>query len=87
MAVSLFAVPAVNAVSRAHERRADRFALDTTRNAEVFISAMRRLGARNLAEEAPAWAARVFFYTHPPISDRLALARAWAVEEDTRTQD
>jgi Zn-dependent protease with chaperone function len=48
---------------------------------------MRRLGARNLAEEAPAWAARVFFYTHPPISDRLALARAWIAAEGIHTQD
>ena len=87
MAASLLALPAVNAVSRAHERRADRFALDTTRNAEAFISAMRRLGARNLAEEAPAWATRVFFYTHPPISDRLALARAWIAKQSPRTQD
>jgi len=87
MAVSFFALPAVNALSRAHERRADRFALDTTRNAEAFISAMRRLGARNLAEETPAWAARVLFCTHPPISDRLALARAWTAEEGRRPQD
>jgi STE24 endopeptidase len=87
MAASLFALPAVNAVSRAHERRADCFALDTTRNAEAFISAMRRLGARNLAEEAPAWATRVFFYTHPPISDRLAFARAWIAKQSPRTQD
>jgi STE24 endopeptidase len=80
-AVSLFALPVVNAVSRAHERRADRFALDTTRNAGAFISAMRRLGARNLAEEAPSLAARVLFHPHPPIGDRLTLARAWAAEQ------
>jgi STE24 endopeptidase len=87
MAVSLLASPAVNAASRAHERRADRFALETTQNAEAFASAMRRLGARNLAEEAPAWAARVFFCTHPPVSDRLALARAWAAEAGRAPKD
>jgi len=87
MAASLMALPAVNAVSRAHERRADRFALDTTHDAEAFISAMRRLGARNLAEETPSRAARIFFYTHPPVSDRLALARAWIAAEGTRAQD
>jgi STE24 endopeptidase len=87
MAASLVALPAVNAVSRSHERRADRFALDTTHNAEAFISAMRRLSARNLAEEAPSRAARIFFYTHPPISDRLALARAWMAKEGSGAQD
>ena len=40
-----------HAMSRAHERRADRFALGWTRNAVSLISAMRRLSAQNLAEE------------------------------------
>jgi len=87
MAVSCLALPVANAVSRAHERRADRFALDITRNAATFVSAMRRLGARNLAEEAPTLAARLFFCTHPPLRDRMALARAWSAEEATRPQD
>jgi STE24 endopeptidase len=87
MAVSCLALPVANAVSRAHERRADRFALDITRNAATFVSAMRRLGARNLAEEAPTLAARLFFCTHPPLRDRMALARAWSAEEAARPQD
>lgn len=78
MGVSGLALPVVNALSRWHERRADRFALDTTRNAAAFISAMKRLGASNLAEEDPSAFARLFFYTHPPMGDRLEFARAWA---------
>jgi STE24 endopeptidase len=77
IAVGWLASPVVNALSRAQERRADRFALDLTRDAGAFASAMRRLGARNLADEAPTLAARVFFHTHPPISDRVASAREW----------
>src|SRR5581483_1504227 len=50
-AVSLVMVPFAHAMSRAFERRADRFALDLTRNPSAFISAMKRLGAQNLAEE------------------------------------
>ena len=45
-------LPAVLALSRGHERRADRFALDLTRNPAAFSSAMKRLGAQNLAEDA-----------------------------------
>src|SRR5688572_30964604 len=41
-----------NAMSRAHERRADRYALDTTRRADAFISAMKRLSQQNLAERS-----------------------------------
>lgn len=71
------AAPLQNAVSRAHERRADRTALDLTGNAEAFVSAMRRLGAQNLAEPSPAALARLFFHTHPPIDERIASAAAW----------
>jgi len=78
MAVSALALPLVNAISRWHERRADQFALDTTRNPAAFASAMKRLGASNLAEEDPSTFARLFFYTHPPLGDRLDFARAWA---------
>ena len=42
--VSLLMLPLAHAVSRAHERSADRFALELTRNPAAFMSAMRRLG-------------------------------------------
>jgi STE24 endopeptidase len=78
MVVSFAALPSANAFSRWNEWRADRFALDTTGNADAFISAMRRLAARNLAEEDPSTLVRIFFYTHPPWGDRLAHAKRWA---------
>jgi Zn-dependent protease with chaperone function len=53
-AVSLVMVPLAHAMSRAYERRADRFALTSRRNPSAFISAMRRLGAQNLAEDRPS---------------------------------
>ncbi len=81
MGVSALALPLVNAISRWRERRADRFALDSTRNPAAFTSAMKRLGASNLAEEDPSAFARLFFYTHPPLGDRLAFARAWAARQ------
>jgi len=75
--VSLAMVPAANALSRRYERSADRFALELTRNPAAFISAMRRLGAQNLAEEHPSRAVQWLFYSHPPIADRIAVARAF----------
>ena len=75
-AVSVVMVPAANAMSRALERRADRFALELTKNPVAFISAMRRLGAQNLAEEDPSRLVQWLFYSHPPIGDRIAAARA-----------
>ncbi len=76
-AVGMATAPAVHAMSRALERRADRFALDLTGNADAFVSAMRRLGAQHLAEEQPSRVVEVLFHTHPPLSQRLAAARAW----------
>jgi STE24 endopeptidase len=74
-AVSLVMMPVNHAISRAHERSADRFALDMTRNPGAFISAMRRLGAQNLAEENPSKIVQWLFYSHPPIRERIAAAQ------------
>jgi STE24 endopeptidase len=74
-AVSLVMLPAAHALSRAHERRADRFALDLTKNPSAFISAMKRLGVQNLAEEDPSPIVQWLFYSHPPLGDRIAAAQ------------
>jgi Zn-dependent protease with chaperone function len=74
-AVSLALMPVANALSRAHERRADRYALTMTRNAPAFITAMKRLAAQNLAEEEPSRLVEVLFHTHPTINARIEAAR------------
>jgi STE24 endopeptidase len=76
-AVSLVMLPAAHAMSRAYERSADRFALELTGNPGAFISAMRRLGAQNLAEEHPSRIIQWLFYSHPPIRERIAAAQAF----------
>ena len=76
-AVSVVMVPLAHAMSRAFERRADRFALDLTRNPTAFISAMRRLGAQNLAEDRPSRVVQWLFYSHPPLHERIAAAQAF----------
>jgi len=75
-AVSLVLLPLANALSRAFERAADRHALDLGRNAAAFISAMRRLGSQNLAEEHPSALVRILFHSHPPIAERIKTASA-----------
>jgi Zn-dependent protease with chaperone function len=75
-AVSLALMPLTNAWSRHNERRADRFALRLTGRPEAFISAMRRLGAQNLAEARPPRLAFWFFHTHPTMEQRIASARS-----------
>ena len=78
-AAGLAVKPLTNALSRSHERRADAYALRMTKNPPAFISAMRRLGQQNLAEENPSRLVQAFFYTHPPIKERLRAAQESAV--------
>jgi STE24 endopeptidase len=80
-AVSLVLMPIGLALSRRHERRADRFALDLTSNPTAFLTAMRRLGAQNMAEESPSRLTQWLFYSHPPLHERLAVAREWRARE------
>jgi STE24 endopeptidase len=79
--VSMALKPLANALSRAHERRADRYALQMTGNVSAFTSAMRRLGAQNLAEERPSQLVQWLFYTHPPVASRIEFAEAWSASQ------
>jgi STE24 endopeptidase len=76
-ACSLLFMPIANALSRSHERRADRYALDATQQPDAFISAMKRLSQQNLAEDRPSRLVQWLFYSHPPIRDRIEAARQW----------
>ena len=72
--VVVAALPAANLLSRRHERRADRYALDVTGNHEAFVSGLRRLGTEHLAEERPTRLVKWCFYSHPPVAERVAAA-------------
>jgi STE24 endopeptidase len=67
-------MPVTNAVSRAFEREADRYALERTGMAEDFIAAMEKLAAMNLADKEPRPVVEFFFHSHPSLSRRIAAA-------------
>jgi STE24 endopeptidase len=71
-------LPLNNAYSRWREVRADQFALAMTGKPQAFANAMTRLANQNLADADPEPWVVFFFYSHPPIRDRLALAAASA---------
>jgi STE24 endopeptidase len=75
--VWIAATPLRLAVSRRQERRADAFALALTGSADAFDAAIRRLGARYLAEERPGLWTRWLFHRHPPVAERLEYARVY----------
>ena len=68
--------PINNALSRAHERQADAYALNTTKNKAAFIAAMQRLSVMNLADDEPHPWVEFLFYSHPAISKRVRAAES-----------
>jgi STE24 endopeptidase len=75
--LSLVLMPALNAYSRFNERQADRYAFDSLKSVEPFISSMSKLADQNLAERTPSRWVEWFFHSHPAISRRVAAAEAW----------
>ena len=60
-------------ISRRFERQADIYALQLTGTTEPLAQALRRLARENLANLHPhplyAW----FYYSHPPLVDRIEM--------------
>nr|MDP9020367.1 M48 family metallopeptidase [Actinomycetota bacterium] len=67
-------------LSRADERQADLFALHVLRRPDRLAAVLRRLARRNRADVDPSSWKRLRA-SHPPLAERMALARAW---EETR---
>jgi STE24 endopeptidase len=75
--LSLLLMPALNGYSRFNERQADRYAFESIRSVQPFISSMNKLAAQNLAERTPSRWVECLFHSHPAISRRVAAAEAW----------
>lgn len=73
-AFSLVISPLQNAISRHYERQCDRYALVRTKNAASYRSAFLKLARLNKADTAPHPLEVLLLHSHPPISERLALA-------------
>jgi STE24 endopeptidase len=74
---SLVTTPLINAISRAHERAADFYALQTAGNKQAFIHAMRKLASVNLVDSEPHPFVEFFFHSHPSIEKRIQAAERW----------
>jgi STE24 endopeptidase len=74
-------MPALNAISRKHEREADRYAWENTPAIEPFLSSMQKLADQNLAEREPNKFIEWLFHSHPSIGKRVAAAQEWASKQ------
>ena len=70
--IAVVAAPLGHALSRRHERRADRFALRYCSEPAALASSLRRLGEQHLAEPSPSRMVELFWYSHPPLDRRLS---------------
>jgi STE24 endopeptidase len=74
-ALGLGLMPVQAAFSRALERRADRFAVELTRDVEAYARAMEQLAAQSLADPDPPRPVVFMLFSHPPIAERIRTAR------------
>ena len=63
-------------ISRSFERSADSLALETTGLKDAFISTMDKLSQQNLSDRNPNPIIKFFFFDHPPIDERIRMARS-----------
>jgi STE24 endopeptidase len=81
--IGFFASPVGAAIMRRFEREADRTAVELTGTPEPMISALKRLAKDNLANLHPhplyAW----FYYSHPPLLERIASLQAIKLQKET----
>lgn len=73
--VTVLTLPAANGFSRLAEIQADRFALAISRHPTAAEQLFTRFARENLSMvQVPAWE-KLIFYTHPPLADRIEMAR------------
>ena len=71
----IIAQPLQAYISRRFEKDADRLALKVTGDRESFISLMEKLAEQNLADRNPHPLIKFFFFDHPPIDERIKIAK------------
>jgi STE24 endopeptidase len=67
--------------SRCHEREADRFASDLTGKPEDLASALVKMSAENLSNLFPHPIYAAFYYSHPPVVERVRTLREWGKQK------
>ena len=72
---AIFMQPLECFISRKLETNADRLALEVTGLKEAFISMMNKLSEQNLADKSPHPIIKFFFFDHPPVDERIKIAR------------
>jgi Zn-dependent protease with chaperone function len=77
----MFAVsPLTNLISRYEETRADRYAIEMTKNPEAAITSFQELTRSGLSQVNPPLLVKIFRYDHPSMLDRISMLEEYQVE-------
>ncbi|MFW5946503.1 MAG: M48 family metallopeptidase [Candidatus Natronoplasma sp.] len=79
--------PLTNAYSRYREKKADRFAIETTEEPQAMVSGFKRLSDIDLAEVDPHKMVEIFFYDHPAPKKRIDMAERFRESEESNKKD
>ncbi|NLX61134.1 MAG: M48 family metallopeptidase [Tissierellia bacterium] len=77
-----FANPIINYASRHMEREADAFEINLTKDREAAISTMIKLSEESLSIPRPSRIYKIWYYTHPPVEERIEFFKNVKILED-----
>ncbi|WP_251554381.1 M48 family metallopeptidase [Neobacillus muris] len=81
VSILLFAAsPLVNLASRYQETRADRYAIEMTKNPEAAITSFQELAKSGLTQVHPPLLVKIFRYTHPTMLERISMLEQYEIE-------
>jgi STE24 endopeptidase len=82
--LSFLFTPAMNAFSRSLEREADRFSCAFEGRGEAMINALVKLSRDNLSNLYPHPLYALFYYSHPPVPERIRYIREYCENKGGR---
>jgi STE24 endopeptidase len=81
----MFAVsPLTNLGSRYEETRADRYAINMTKNPEAAITSFQELTRSGLSQVNPPLLVKIFRYDHPTMLDRITMLEEYEVKHQNK---
>ncbi|MFJ7728058.1 M48 family metallopeptidase [Neobacillus sp. NPDC097160] len=81
LSMLLFAAsPLTNLASRYQETRADKYAIEMTKNSEAAITSFQELTRSGLSQVNPPLLVKLFRYTHPSMLDRISMLEEYEIK-------
>jgi STE24 endopeptidase len=74
------ASPLTNLISRYEETRADRYAINMTKNPEAAITSFQELTRSGLSQVNPPLLVKIFRYDHPSMLDRISMLEEYELQ-------